>query len=99
MGKGKQWCTYGSVPMLDVGRVEVGDDGPRIRYSEGQLYDLESWDAKYVRRFATPEGAIAHASWWNSDSPGALRLFRQRFPSIKVRVAEVNRLVDKAEGP
>ena len=91
-----KWCTYGSVPMLDVGRVEQEcDGGPYIRYSEGQQYEPEPWDGKYVKRFATPEEALAWASWWNSGMDAVLVQFANRFPSVGISLGAVKALVSK----
>lgn len=93
MGKSfikKPWCTFGLMPH-SVGRV-VADRGNSvdILYADGQLYPAESWDARYVRRFGTPEEAIAHMLIYVSDpATVVVSSFHNNFGEVKVDVRVV----------
>jgi len=77
----KKWGVYGFFPD-SIGEIEacIGN-GFFIRYSKNQMYPVESWDSKFVRRFATPEEAIAYVVAYSSENKtDAVRIFTQNFP-------------------
>jgi hypothetical protein len=60
----KVWCIYGwFLGCWNMGKVEE-DHGRTlvIRYSEGQLYPCELWEATWVSRFDTIEEMIKEFS-------------------------------------
>jgi len=56
----RRWCVYGYFNgSWGVGRLEKIDDSTLwIRYSEGQMFPLQAWDAKRVKRFDTHKEAV-----------------------------------------
>jgi hypothetical protein len=79
-----EWCAFGFLTD-SVGRV-MRDTGYylEIMYSEGQFYPWELWDPKYVRRFGTPEEAIAHVCLHSGDPVSfVVEGFFMNYPSVK----------------
>lgn len=77
----KKWGAYGFFPD-SIGKIEgrIGD-GFFIRYSKNQMYPVESWDSKFVRKFTTPEEAIAYVVTYSSENQtDVVRIFTQNFP-------------------
>jgi hypothetical protein len=81
----KPWAVYGwFLGPWGIGKVIRDSPGSLdIRYSEGQLYPAELWDAKWVRKFDSPIKAIAY---YLVKNPGQtreeiLKEFLQNFPS------------------
>jgi len=77
----KKWGVYGFFPD-SVGKIEgCIDNFLFIRYSKEQMYPVESWDSKFVRKFTTPEEAIAYVVTYSSENQtDVVRIFTQNFP-------------------
>lgn len=83
----KEWCVYKYIWPANFAKV-TKDNGDVfwLRYSEGQLFDDQPWDAKYVLRFDKLIEALEYLSKFSNQSLRRLKeLAEDRFPGVLER--------------
>ncbi len=87
----KPWCVcFDWFFPSCVGKIEKeSDETAHVRYSEGQIYPLELWDKKYIKRFDTITKAIKHYAKWGHKRH-LIEIMGHNFPSQKEEILKIN---------